>query len=90
VAFTWHPGHAEAEAMDVDVRFTRDGDGTRVELEHRGFERLGKMAKKAYRGYPMGWDYVLGLYGERRGFYQAFLKGLTGTLMFVMRVSKKG
>jgi uncharacterized protein YndB with AHSA1/START domain len=90
VAFSWHPGHAEAEAMDVEVRFTPDGDGTLVELEHRGFERLGKMAKKAYRAYPMGWDYVLGTYGERRGFYQAFLKVLTGTLMFVMRVLGKG
>jgi uncharacterized protein YndB with AHSA1/START domain len=64
VAFTWHPGHSEAEAMDVEVRFTAEGEGTRVDLEHRGFERLGKMAKRAHRGYPMGWDYVLGLYGK--------------------------
>jgi uncharacterized protein YndB with AHSA1/START domain len=28
-----------ARATEVEVRFTPEGDGTRVELEHRGFER---------------------------------------------------
>ena len=28
-----------SRATEVEVRFTPDGDGTRVELEHRGFER---------------------------------------------------
>lgn len=91
VAFTWHPGRDESESMEVEVRFSRDGDRTRVDLEHRGFERLAPaLAKKAHRGYPLGWDYVLGIYAERRGFYQAFLAALTGTLMFLMRLFKKG
>ena len=89
VAFTWHPGHKVEEAMDVVVRFSPEADGTRVELEHRGFERLGKDARKAHRGYPMGWDYVLGVYAERKGFYQAFLKGMTAVLMGLMRLLGK-
>lgn len=90
VAFTWHPGHTEAEAMDVEVRFAAEGERTRVELEHRGFEKLPTaLAKKAHRGYPMGWDYVLGIYADRRGLYQALLKGLTATLMLVMRLGGK-
>jgi uncharacterized protein YndB with AHSA1/START domain len=66
VAFTWHPGAEPATAQDVEVRFTAEGDRTRVDLEHRGFERLGALARRARRGYPLGWAYVLGLYAGRR------------------------
>lgn len=90
IAFTWHPGHKVEEAQDVEVRFSPSGTGTLVELEHSGFERLGKLARRAYRGYPMGWDYVLGLYAERRGAYQLFLGALTAVLMFAMRLFRKG
>jgi hypothetical protein len=31
-----------------------------VELEHRGFERLAALAKKACRGYDIGWDLPFG------------------------------
>jgi hypothetical protein len=65
---------------DVGIR-----GGTRVELEHRGFERLGNMARKARRGYPIGWACVLGLYAERRGPFMAFVGGLTHVLMTLRR-----
>lgn len=42
---------------EVEVRFTPEGDETRVELEHRGWEQCGPEARENYAG---GWDYVLG------------------------------
>lgn len=81
VAFTWHPGDDPAKAQDVDVRFVQVGDRTRVELEHTGFERLGEAARKARKGYPIGWAYVLGLYAERTGPFMLLMAGLTKLLM---------
>jgi uncharacterized protein YndB with AHSA1/START domain len=83
VAFTWHPGDAPARAQDVEVQFTADGAGTRVQLTHSGFERLGKDARLARRGYPLGWAYVLGLYAERRG---PFMQAVTWVTAAFMRV----
>ena len=89
VAFTWHPGDEPARAQDVEVRFTGEGAGTRVDLEHRGFERLGALAKKAHRGYPIGWAYVLGLYAGRRGPFMALVTVMTATMMGVMRAKAR-
>jgi hypothetical protein len=43
---------------EVEVRFTEEGDATRVELEHRGWPE--ETARDGYDGYDKGWDYVLG------------------------------
>ena len=55
-------------ASEVEVRFEPDGgDGTRVELVHRGFERHGDGAE-AYRAAmdsEQGWDLILGRFAER-------------------------
>lgn len=64
VAFTWHPGRTTATAQEVEVRFEPLGSGTRVELVHRGWERLGDEAGAQLEGYDGGWDFVL---GERYG-----------------------
>jgi Activator of Hsp90 ATPase homolog 1-like protein len=42
--FTWHPGHPEVTATEVEVTFAPVGASTRVDLEHRGWERLGERA----------------------------------------------
>jgi uncharacterized protein YndB with AHSA1/START domain len=86
VAFTWHPGHDPATAQDVEVRFTGVPGGTRVELFHSGFERLGRAGRTARRAYPMGWQYVLGLYAERRGPVMWLLNGLVATLTAAHRI----
>jgi len=57
---TWHPGYDEAEAQNLDVRFSPEGDGTRVELVHTGWERRGAKAEQILRDYDSGWDYVFG------------------------------
>lgn len=89
VAFTWHPGREPQTAQDIEVRFTAAEGGTRVELQHSGFERLGKLARRARRGYPIGWAYVLGLYAQRRGPGMLLLTGMTSLLMAVMRLRRK-
>jgi uncharacterized protein YndB with AHSA1/START domain len=59
VAFTWHPGLTPQTAGDIELRFLPDGSGTRLELTHTGWERLGPIAAKVRRGYGIGWVYVL-------------------------------
>jgi uncharacterized protein YndB with AHSA1/START domain len=60
VAFTWHPGRGPETAQDVEVRFTAEGGRTRVDLEHRGWERLGDRMNEVAARYDSGWDEVLG------------------------------
>ena len=52
----------ERGPTEVEVRFAPDGDGTRVELEHRGWDQVGDGDGRA--GYDTGWDYVLGHFVE--------------------------
>ena len=90
VAFTWHPGQDPATAQDVEVRFSaEEAGGTRVQLTHRGFERLGAMARKASRGYSLGWKHVLGFYAEHRGPFMVFMGALTAVMIAVQRRPRK-
>jgi uncharacterized protein YndB with AHSA1/START domain len=50
---------------EVEVRFLPDDDGTRVELEHRGWERVAEDAPAKRDDYDTGWGYVLGTYVAR-------------------------
>jgi uncharacterized protein YndB with AHSA1/START domain len=64
---TWHPGRSADQATEIEVRFTPEGDATRVELTHRGWERLGDRAADARQGYEGGWAGVLANYAEIAG-----------------------
>lgn len=58
VVFSWHPGYGTDEAQTVEVRFHALDAGTRVEVEHRGWERRKDGA--VLRGqYDSGWPVVL-------------------------------
>ena len=57
--FTWHPGVPEAAATEVEVTFTPVGDGTRVDVEHRHWERLGARASFVRGLMDGGWPGVL-------------------------------
>lgn len=62
IRFSWHPNPDREGATEVEVTFTPSADGTRVRLEHRGWERLGDEAPALRADYDGGWDYVLGRY----------------------------
>jgi len=70
---TWEPPHrlviawqvnAERLGSEVEVRFTAVEGGTRVDLEHRGFERVGGGAEMR-ESYDAGWGHVLDTFAAR-------------------------
>ncbi|HVS62394.1 MAG TPA: SRPBCC family protein [Thermoanaerobaculia bacterium] len=65
LAFTWHPGRAEDTRQEVEVRFLEQGDETRLELVHTGWERLGNEALETRGRYDSGWQAVLEAYASR-------------------------
>jgi uncharacterized protein YndB with AHSA1/START domain len=68
-AFSWHPGRAADTAQEVDVRFTAEGETTRVDLEHRGWESLVGRDGEIPSHFDSGWNEALASYvalAERR------------------------
>jgi uncharacterized protein YndB with AHSA1/START domain len=63
---TFHPGRRpeDAEPMHVEIRFTRDGTGTLVTLEHHGWQNCSPEQLAEFEGYEQGWEFVLGRYGH--------------------------
>lgn len=59
VIFSWNPSLEERPSTEVEVRFTDGESGTRVVLEHRGWERLGAVGPEMRNAYQPGWDPVL-------------------------------
>ena len=59
---SWHPGRDATKAQELEVRFEAEGEGTRLELIHRGWELLGEAAQETRDSYVSGWDIVLGHY----------------------------
>jgi uncharacterized protein YndB with AHSA1/START domain len=55
LVLAWHPTFSDRPPTEVEVRFSPHGDGTLVELEHRGWERLGPEAATLVTGYASGW-----------------------------------
>jgi uncharacterized protein YndB with AHSA1/START domain len=62
LVFSWHPGRDASTAQEVELRFVATRGGTRVELEHRGWETLGDDAPRTRTGYETGWVPVLERY----------------------------
>jgi uncharacterized protein YndB with AHSA1/START domain len=65
VVYAWKPNDRPTPPTEVEVRFTGDGDQTLVEVEHRGWDRLGSASDEIRPLYASedGWTMVLGLYG---------------------------
>jgi uncharacterized protein YndB with AHSA1/START domain len=60
LAYLWHIRAERADATDVEVRFFDRGDGTtRVEVEHRGWERLGARGTSWRERNLGGWSGLL-------------------------------
>ena len=58
VVFTWR-APTWADSTEVEVRFAPESDGTRISLEHRGWERLDEATRARNTGYANGWDQIL-------------------------------
>jgi hypothetical protein len=64
----WQFEPEDAKSSEVEVRFTAEPDGsTRVDLEHRYFERHGEggEAMRTAVDAPAGWTGLLRLFQER-------------------------
>lgn len=59
LVLSWHPGREPEVAQEVEVRFTAADGGTRVDLEHRNWSRLGEKAAEVRDLYAGGWAGVL-------------------------------
>jgi uncharacterized protein YndB with AHSA1/START domain len=64
LVLSWQPNPDSPAATELEVRFTAEGTGTRVELEHRGWESLGAGAEAARADYDGGWVTVIGRFAE--------------------------
>ena len=64
LTIAWKVDPAADDSTEVEVRFTPEGDGTRVDLEHRGWERLGAVGAEARESYGSenGWTMVMERY----------------------------
>lgn len=75
LAYTWHPGGTPELATDVLLRFTAAADGTLVEVEHVGWERLARSAE-IRADYANGWPTVIRGYVVHAGGAVPGLPGL--------------
>lgn len=60
LTFSWHPGRPPTSAQEVSLIFHPSEGGTRVELNHHGWEFLGPRALETRRRYEGTWDELLG------------------------------
>jgi len=65
VVFTWHPGIAETSATEVEINFFPIASETRVDVEHRRWERLGARASFVRAIMDGGWPGVLARFEAR-------------------------
>lgn len=64
VMLEWRPSRTPTPSTELDIRFSLEGERTRVDLEHRGWERLGPRAADARAGYDSGWPSVIQAFAE--------------------------
>lgn len=59
LVLAWKPNDREEPPTEVEIRFEPEADGTVVNLEHRGWERLGSRAGEARASHDVGWQIPL-------------------------------
>ena len=67
LTMTWHPDRGEETAQQLNIRFSAEGEGTRVEVVHTGWERIGPDFLERMAGYNEGWGTVLDIFAEHAG-----------------------
>ena len=64
IVYSWHPGRGEETAQEVEITFSPEGDGTRVDIRHYGWEKLGDRLEDTIASYQEGWDKVIASYAQ--------------------------
>jgi uncharacterized protein YndB with AHSA1/START domain len=65
LSYLWHIRRDRADATEVQISFTSvDASTTRVEIEHRGWERLGAQAESWRDRNCAAWDTLLPRYRD--------------------------
>ncbi len=59
LAYLWHLRADRSDATDVSIRFVPTDHGTRVEIEHAGWERLGTRGDTWRERNHQGWSTLL-------------------------------
>jgi len=59
LGYRWHIGRDRAAATEVSIEFVPQGDSTRIDIEHRGWERFGADAAVWRERNQTGWDTVI-------------------------------
>jgi uncharacterized protein YndB with AHSA1/START domain len=67
LVLAWNILEREALPTEVEVRFVPEGDRTRVDLVHSGWERIAENAEAKRTSYDKGWGQVLGVFAGRVG-----------------------
>ena len=65
LVLAWNILRREDDATELEIRFLPESGATRVELEHRGWERIAEAAAEKRENYDTGWEVVLGTYADR-------------------------
>ena len=65
VTVTFHPSRAESDAQLVEITFSPEGEGTRVDLVSTGWEKMSDKARATRGGYQLGWGLVLDRFAGR-------------------------
>lgn len=64
IVYSWHPGRGEETAQEVEITFGPEGEGTRVDIRHYGWEKLGDRLEETIASYNEGWDKVIAVYAR--------------------------
>ena len=64
IVYSWHPGRGEETAQEVEITFGPEGEGTRVDIRHYGWEKLGDRLEETVASYNEGWDKVIAVYAR--------------------------
>ena len=62
---SWYPARTETVTTELEVRFSPEGDGTRVDLEHAAGRSSPRRLRRPATNYDGGWAHVLDCY-ERK------------------------
>jgi len=65
LVLAWNILRADGSPTEVEVRLLPEGAGTRVELEHRGWDKLSEGGRTKRDNYDTGWDFVLSRFVDR-------------------------